>query len=178
MFICSMFSVFVFRWFVVWFACCGMLVVLVCGCLVVVAGPGFSSTSPAWSRVANFIPARSRGRPAEKTAVLGPPFEGQGIVAPLCPFGAPQPRAGRSLPNGIDTPTRRPYNVSTQATSPDLSLASPDLAHRSKWSVISALHSDHLPILIQHTLHRPFTPPPNVHSPTLTEQTGPPSQTT
>ena len=60
-------------------------------------GPGFTSTSPAWSRIANFIPARSRGRPAEKTAVLGPPFGGQVFLLCFALEGAPQPRAGHQI---------------------------------------------------------------------------------
>ena len=62
--------------------------------------------------------------------------------------------------NNPHTPTRKPYNISTQPTSPDLSLATPDLSLRSSWETLHELPSDHLPILIKHTLHRPYATPP------------------
>ena len=62
--------------------------------------------------------------------------------------------------NNPTSPTRKPYNIRTQPTSPDLSLATPELALRSSWETLHELSSDHLPILIKHTLHRPYFPPP------------------
>ena len=58
--------------------------------------------------------------------------------------------------NNTDTPTRKPYNIHTQQTSPDVSLATPDIALRSTWTTLHELSSDHLPILITYSLHTPY----------------------
>ena len=61
--------------------------------------------------------------------------------------------------NNPGTLTRRPYNINTQAMSPDISFVSPEFSTRSAWEALHELPSDHLPILIKHTLHRPYVPP-------------------
>ena len=58
--------------------------------------------------------------------------------------------------NNTDTATRKPYNINTQPTSPDVSLATPDLALCSSWRAVHELSSDHLPILIQYRLNTPY----------------------
>ena len=61
--------------------------------------------------------------------------------------------------NNHSTPTRKPYNIATNPTSPDLSLASPDVALRATWEAVQELASDHVPLIIRHALHRPLSPP-------------------
>ena len=57
-------------------------------------------------------------------------------------------------------PTRKPYNINTRPTSPDVSLATYDIATRITWQTLHHLSSDHLPILITYTLSTPFIKKP------------------
>ena len=57
--------------------------------------------------------------------------------------------------NDINTPTRKPHNINNSATSPDISLATFDIASRCEWKTLHEMSSDHLPILISYTLHKP-----------------------
>ncbi len=50
--------------------------------------------------------------------------------------------------NSPDCPTRLPFRGDQLPTSPDVTLASGDLALRSRWEVAHDLSSDHLPILL------------------------------
>ena len=57
--------------------------------------------------------------------------------------------------NNPHTPTRKPFNINTSPTSPNISFASPNLALRSSWHTLHDLSSDHIPILITYRLHAP-----------------------
>ena len=48
-----------------------------------------------------------------------------------------------------DTPTRVPSGAVQRPTSPDISMATQHIALDSRWSTLTTLNSDHLPILIQ-----------------------------
>jgi len=58
--------------------------------------------------------------------------------------------------NDPHTPTRKPFNIHTQPTSPDISFATPDITLRSSWNTLQELSSDHIPILITYRLHAPL----------------------
>ena len=48
-----------------------------------------------------------------------------------------------------DTPTRVPSGAADRPTSPDISMATQHIALDSRWTTLTTLNSDHLPILIQ-----------------------------
>ena len=50
------------------------------------------------------------------------------------------------IPYNLKTSTHKAYNTATSSISPDLSLATPDIACRATWAVIQELPSDHLPL--------------------------------
>ena len=60
--------------------------------------------------------------------------------------------------NNTHKPTRSPYNRQSP-TSPDVTLCTPNLAPTTTWDTITDLTSDHLPILIKHTINHPITKP-------------------
>ena len=49
----------------------------------------------------------------------------------------------------------KPYNIATNPTSPDLSLATPYIAFRGNWAAIQALPSDHIPFIVLPLLSPP-----------------------
>ena len=58
--------------------------------------------------------------------------------------------------NNTSIPTRLPYNILNQPTSPDVSLATSDLGLRSTWRAGHELSSDHRPLYISLTLGIPI----------------------
>ena len=63
--------------------------------------------------------------------------------------------------NNTSTPTRLPYNILNQPTSPEVSLATSDLGLRSTWRAGHELSSDHRPLYISLTLGIPIQHRPN-----------------
>ena len=57
--------------------------------------------------------------------------------------------------NNTQTPTRKPFNINTQPTSPDVSLATPNLALRTTWRAGHDFSSDHLPLYLTYSLLTP-----------------------
>ena len=66
--------------------------------------------------------------------------------------------------NNPECPTRKPFRADQAATSPDLSICSPDLLTELSWRTEHDLSSDHLPIIISLTLtHKLLNPPKKTH---------------
>ena len=63
--------------------------------------------------------------------------------------------------NNTSTPTRLPYNIHNQPTSPDVSLATSDLGLRSTWRAGHELSSNHRPLYISLTIGIPIQRRPN-----------------
>ena len=63
--------------------------------------------------------------------------------------------SNHNILNNPHTPTRKPFDPNTRQSSPDISFASPDIALRTSWRAVHDLSSDHLPLIITHTLRRP-----------------------
>ena len=57
--------------------------------------------------------------------------------------------------NNPNSPTRLPTQHNQSPTSPDVTLCSPELSTKTTWETIHDLSSDHLPIIITHTLKYP-----------------------
>ena len=60
--------------------------------------------------------------------------------------------------NNTNIPTLKPFNTANNPTSPDISLAAPEIALRSTWTTTQALTSDHVPIIITYALNTLYTP--------------------